>query len=115
MKTILLDKGWDLVLDASGNIAVASEPYSLSQDACSAVKLFSGEQFYDTDIGVPYWPQILGYLPPISLLRAAMIKAALTTPGVAKANVFFYSFLGRKLSGQLQVTPENGKTVAVEF
>jgi hypothetical protein len=36
------------VLDAEGNIAVASEPYSLAQDAASAIKTFAGEVFWDT-------------------------------------------------------------------
>jgi hypothetical protein len=33
---------WDLVLGASGNIAEASAPYALAQDAASAIQLFAG-------------------------------------------------------------------------
>ena len=52
-QTLLLDPlKWDLVVDAAGNIAVASPPYALAQDAASSIKLFSGECYYDTSIGV---------------------------------------------------------------
>jgi hypothetical protein len=39
MNTLFLNPGpWDLTLDASGNIALAAEPYSLAQDAASAIE-----------------------------------------------------------------------------
>ena len=41
MNTLLLDlTNWDLLVDASGNIAVASDPYSVAQDVASAVRVF---------------------------------------------------------------------------
>ena len=65
MKTLLLDRtAWDLCLDSNGNIALASEPYSLAQDVASAVRLFLGECYYDTTKGIPYWTEVLGMLPP---------------------------------------------------
>ena len=77
-QTLLLDSlSWDLVLTAQGDIAVASEPYALAQDAASECKLFAGEAFYDTGRGIPYWGQILGLRPPLSLVRAYLIQAAL--------------------------------------
>ncbi len=42
--TLLLDQvTWDLAVDTSGNIAVASDPYSQAQDAASSIKTFAGE------------------------------------------------------------------------
>ncbi len=62
MKTLLLDRStWDFVLDANGNIAVASDPYSQAQDAASEIKTFSGAVYYDTRMGLPYWRDILGH------------------------------------------------------
>ncbi|AJJ19826.1 hypothetical protein [Yersinia intermedia] len=53
--TLLLDRtAWDLVLDANGDIAMASLPYSIAQDVASAIKTFIGECWYDTSQGVPY-------------------------------------------------------------
>ena len=70
MNTLLLDRvAWDLVLDAAGNIAMASNPYATAQDVASAIKLFRGELFYDTAKGIPYWTEVLGQLPPLALVR----------------------------------------------
>ena len=67
MKTLfLLPSTNDLCLDVFGNIAVASDPYSLAQDVASAIKTFLGDCFFDTTIGIPYWSTILGQVPNLS-------------------------------------------------
>lgn len=116
MNTLLLDRStWDLVVDAQGNIAVASEPYSQAQDAASAIKLFEGELYYDTSKGVPYWEQILGRAPPISYMVAKFVAAAKTVPGVASAVCYIESIVRRKVSGQVQITNSAGETSAANF
>ena len=116
MQTLLLDTvTWNLVLDANGNIAVASDPYSLAQDAASAIKLFIGELWYDTAQGVPFWQDILGKAPPLSLVKSLFVTAALTVPGVVSAKVFFSSFNQRTLSGQVQITDDDGQVAAASF
>lgn len=115
--TILLDVStWDLVLDANGNIAVASEPYSLAQDAASAIKTFLGECYWDTTVGVPYLTQILGQAPSISFLKQQFVAAALTVPDVASAQCFITGLNGRTLSGQVQVvSASTGQSSAANF
>ena len=116
MNTILLDTvTWDSVLDVGGNIAVASEPYSLSQDAASAIKLFQGELWFDTVPGVPYWSVILGESPSLSLMKAKWTTAALTVPGVASAVCYISSITDRIVGGQVQVTNAAGQTAAAAF
>lgn len=116
MKTLFLDpNAWDLVLDTSGNIAVASNPYSLAQDAASAIKTFLGEVYYDTSKGIPYFEQILGQEPPLELMRAQFVAAALTVPEVVAAKVFFISVANRQVTGQVQVTDSSGNTTAAGF
>lgn len=116
MQTLLLDVlAWDLALDVNGNIAVASEPYSLAQDAASAIRLFIGELYFDTAKGVPYWAQILGHSPPLSLLKAYFIKAALTVPDVVSAQVFIKSWQERHIVGQVQVKSAAGVVSAAGF
>lgn len=113
--TLLLDQTtWDLVLDISGNIAVASEPYSLAQDAASAIKLFQGELWYDTTKGIPY-DAILGYSPPLAYLKSLFEAAALTVPGVVEARCFIASATGRTITGQVQVTDVAGRITAATF
>lgn len=115
--TLLLDIAkWDLLLDANGNIAVAAEPYSLAQDAASAIKTFLGEVYYDTTIGVPYMTQILGKNPPLPLLKQQLVMAALTVPGVVSAQVFINALTDRLISGQVQVTnAETGQVSVAPF
>lgn len=116
MNTLLLDRTvWDLVLDASGNIALASDPYSIAQDVASAIKLFKGELWYDTTKGIPYWSQILGQWPPLAVVRAYIVTAALTVPEVVSAQCIVVSFLERTIKGQVLITDSSGTTQIVSF
>ncbi len=99
---------WDLVVDKSGNIAVASDPYSQAQDAASACRTFQGEVYYDVTLGIPYFTQILGRFPPASLIKSYLVRAALTVPGVIKARCFLSTLEKRTLSGQVQITNSAG-------
>ena len=114
--TLLLTQDiWDLCLDASGNIAMAQPPYALAQDAASSIRTFAGEVYYDTTRGVPYFAQILGQLPPVSLMKQQFTDAALLVPGVASAQTFITGFSGRKISGQAQITTTSGVTMGVSL
>ena len=114
--TLLLDVvAWDLTVDINGNIAVASPPYALAQDAASECRLFQGEAYYATNRGIPYWQQILGLAPPLALVRTYLVNAALLVPGVVTAKVFFSSWIDRKLSGQVQVTDQDDVTTVAGF
>lgn len=114
--TLLLDiSTWDLVVGANGNIAVATEPYSLAQDAASAIETWLGECYWNTTVGVP-WTQIFGQPLALSLLKAQLVAAALTVPDVTAAQVFISSFTGRVVSGQVQVTSAStGQTSTATF
>lgn len=115
MNTLYLTPGgWDLTIDASGNIAMATDPYSIAQDVASACRAFLGECWYDTTIGVPYLQQILG-IPNVSLsyIKGQLVKAALTVPEVSNAVVVITSFKGRALAGQIQITTTSGQSVTV--
>lgn len=112
--TLLLDNSyWDLVLDSNGNIAVAAPPYAVAQDVASAIKTFEGEVYYDTTLGVPYFQQILGMTPPLSVFQADMVAAALTVPSVQSAVCTIQSFQGREIKGQVQFTTSAGQTGSV--
>jgi hypothetical protein len=116
--TLLLDQqSWDLLLDANGNIAVASAPYALAQDAASAIKTFLGECYWDTTVGVPYLQQILGQRPPLALLKQQLTEAAESVlPANVTVNVFVTQLDGRVVTGQVQVTePVTGTTMAATF
>jgi hypothetical protein len=116
--TLLLDQTqWDLVIDSLGNIAMATPPYALAQDVASAVRLFINELWYSPTKGIPYFEEILGHLPPLSLITGYMEKAALTVPGVVSAQCIIanYSASDRQIDGQLQFIDETGAANGVNF
>lgn len=114
--TLLLDRGsWDLAVDAAGNIAMASAPYSMAQDAASAIKTFTGEVYFNTSLGIPYFQQILGFSPPLSLMKTYFVNAALTVPNVVSAKCFITGWIDRVVSGQVQITASDGTTSAASF
>jgi hypothetical protein len=116
MQTLLLDQSaWDLVTDAFGNIALASNPYSLAQDAASEIRLFLGEAYYDTTRGIPYWQEILAQDPPISLMKAKFNSAAELTPEVVTAQTFITSVANRQVNGQVQILDDSGAVIAASF
>jgi|WetSurMetagenome_2_1015567.scaffolds.fasta_scaffold02788_4 hypothetical protein len=116
LATMLLDSAsWDLVVDSNGNMALASQPYGLAQDAASAIKTFLGEVYWDTTIGIPWLQQILGQTPTLSILKQKLIDAALTVQGIASAVVYISSFTNRIVSGQVQIVSVTGQVSASNF
>jgi hypothetical protein len=115
VSTLLLDPTtWDLMLDANGNIALATEPYSTAQDIASACRLFLGELWYDTTKGVPYWQDILGQSPNAGLIKLRLQEAALTVPGVATAQVSVtFDEATRTIGGVIEATTTVGAVVVV--
>ncbi len=110
MKTLLLDTvQWDLVLDAAGNIALASEPYALAQDVASAIRLFLGEAIYDTTRGVDWFGTILGQTPPVVVFQEGMKRAALTVPDVVSAVCTITSIDNRTVAGQVTFRDRLGR------
>lgn len=114
--TLLLDQtAWDLVLDAAGNIALASPPYAIAQDVASAVRTFLGEVWYDTTLGINFWGKVFGKLPPASLLIEMINAEALTVPGVVSCQTLISSFNDREVSGSIEFVDVNGTTTTVNF
>jgi hypothetical protein len=114
--TLLLNPAtWDLLVDASANMAVAQAPYALAQDAASAIRLFQGEDYYDTTQGIPYWPEILGHWPPVRVMKSYFIAQAETVPGVVSAQCFIDGIDDRQVHGQVQITDNAGGFAAVGF
>jgi hypothetical protein len=117
--TLLLNVNtWGLTLDANNNIAVATEPYSLAQDAASAIRTFLGEVYWDTTIGVPYMTQIFGLTPPLALLKQLLANAALSaSPEIVTAVVYISSFFpsNRIITGQVQIVSTTGQVAAANF
>lgn len=108
----LLPDTWDLAIDASGNIAMATAPYAVAQDVASACRLWKGEALFDTTRGIPYKSAVLGYLPPQAQLTDWYKVESETVPEVASA-LPILQFNNRNLTGQIQITLTDGETVNV--
>lgn len=108
--TLLLDQtAWDLVLDANGNIAMATPPYALAQDVATAVRTFLGDNYYNTTLGIPYFDG-----QPASLLSQQIAAQALTVPGVVTAQMVITSYDAEgNLAGYIAFTDESGETTVV--
>ena len=114
--TLLLDtETWDLITDSNGNIAVCSAPYSLMQDVASACRLFKGELYYDESAGIPYFEDVLGHSPPLSLVRSYEERAALTVNGVTSAKCVIRDVTDRGLTGWILFVDENGDESKLNF
>ena len=114
--TLLLDQSaWDLVLDINGNIALAGTPYSYAQDVASAVRTFIGECWYNTELGLPYWQQILGQLPPLGYIEQQISTQALTVPNIVSADTSIVNFVGRDIEGVILITDIDSNTANVAF
>lgn len=111
--SLLLDREtWDLCLTTNGDIALASEPYSQAQDVSSECRLFEGEAWYDTRLGVPYFSQVFSGAQPVQILKARLVDAALRVPGVTAAQAVLGEIDGRTISGQIQFSTASGDQVA---
>lgn len=111
--TLLLDRDtWDVCLTAGGNIAVATEPYSLVQSVSSACRLFLGDCYYDTTLGIPYFEQVLGEYQPVQVVKGFLVQAALTVPGVTSATAVLSGLSDRVLRGQVQFVANGAPQIA---
>jgi len=112
--TVYLDpETWDETLDAAGNIAMASYPYSVVQDVACSCMVWQGEAVFDVGRGIPY-TSILGEKPSSSQLNAWYKQEAEKVEGVSACTpVTVFDETTRKTTGQLQITLTDGTTINV--
>jgi len=114
--TFLLNpETWDLLLDSNASIAVASNPYAIAQDVATAIKTFKGECWYNTDKGIPYFEQLLGQFPPMSLIKKLFEDEALRVNGVVSARAIITSLTNRELTGVVEFIDTTGQLNNVNF
>ena len=112
MRTLALDLvTGDLRLDA-GSLVVIDGADALAQRIRCRVRLWLGEWFADTAIGVP-WQQILGTKNAQSFAEATLRRVVATCPGVSHVDAFSFAFDGprRAASVSFRVTATDGTVV----
>lgn len=115
--TLKLDKtAWDLTVDGLGNIAVDSTSGAVAQDVASIIRVVQGELFFDVTQGIPYFLNVLGQSFSPQLFTAFLQQAALSVPGVVRANVTLNPLdKTRNLVGTVQVIDETGQSLNAHF
>jgi|SRR5690625_3954288 len=102
---------WDLELDASGNIAVATSTYQQAQDIASACRVFTRDLYYDVNAGIPYMTEILGVTGfPLALYKMYLEEAALSIDGVVSAQALIRTNDRRNVEGAIVFTNEENQT-----
>jgi hypothetical protein len=115
-KSLFLDPNtWDLAVDIDGNIAVADEPYRISQDCSCAVRTFKPEFYFDMSYGMPYSTEILGKLPPLQLVKQRYEDIAKTVTSVADARCTLTGLKKRTLTGYITLTTTAGGNLEIGF
>lgn len=102
---------WDLALDSSGNIAIATEEYQQAQDIASSCRVFYGDDFYSKTDGIPYVESILGQSKfPLAMYQRSLHDRAMLVPEVVSVEVQLNTntLRDRILTGSIIFTNENG-------
>lgn len=117
MKTLFLHPDtWDLCLDVSGNIAVASDQYAIAQSVANKCRVFMKDLYYSQQDGIPYLEKILGRNRfSLSLYRQYLQDAALSVPGVVTAKVELSTANDRVVRGRILFTDTNGRGGVLEL
>lgn len=114
-RTMQLDTStWDLMLDGSGDLAIANDGYATAQDVASACLVFSGECYYDTTLGIPWKTEVLGKQPSPGFIQQKMQEEAMKLPIVDKALAsVFFDRATRSTRGTIRITDINGSNSQV--
>ena len=102
----------DMVVDAKGDIAVATDEYEVAQNVASACRLWLGEAMYDRTRGIPYKFKVLGNKADMALLDDWFRTEAMTVLGVAECEPFL-NIENRTLTGYLRIKTNSGETFNV--
>ena len=109
MNTIFLHPDtWDITLDTSGNIAVATESYQQAQDISSSCRVFLKDDYYKQSDGIPYLEEIMGRSSyPLALYQRNLHDRAMLVNGIVSIDVKLQQLKDRVLSGAIIFTNED--------
>ena len=109
MKTMALRNDWDLYVDEFGNIAMKDGNDRLAQDVASSVRVFKGEDGFDTTRGVEYNKPDENR----QTLNRQMNEQTGFIDEVEDSVVVFEELTDRTLKPVIYVTNKNGEQIVV--
>lgn len=104
----------DLALEGGNLVWLRGGPQEMRNRIERRLKLFRGEWFLDTRIGIPYFENALVKNPNLSAIGALMRRAILSVPGVLEVTDFGLTFdpNARALTLTFHATTTEGDVVA---
>lgn len=110
MRTLFLDpRTWDLAVDTSGNLAIATNEYQQAQDIATSCRVFLGDDYYSKNDGIPYLESIMGQSSyPLALYQRNLHDRSLLVNGIVSVDVKFDMLRDRALEGRIIFTNDEG-------
>jgi hypothetical protein len=104
-KDLLLSGSHDLAIE-SFDLKLTNDEQVVAQRVKRALLLFKGEYFLDSELGMPYYTDILGTKNSIDSIRGIFINEIKSVEGVKEINAFDIVFndAARALTIQLKLT-----------
>lgn len=83
----------------NGDLVLADDKQGILQNILQTLKIYFGEWFMNTSLGIPYFNQILVKNPQQDVINAILINQILNVPGVSQLNEYSFTpdFIARKL------------------
>jgi len=101
-------------LDLTGEqLSIVDGDDAIVQHLLIRLRMFKGEWFLDTRVGVPYYDSILIKNPDLVVIRSIFRNAILSTPGIANLDALTTAFdaASRKLTVEFTAIKEDGGTL----
>ena len=116
-RTLKLNDRWDIYLNGSGNIDVATEAYATAQDVANAIRLFRNDAYFAWNEGVPHFALNLGVYPSRAAVRARYRAAALGISNVHDAHVEIFEIDDetRVMTGEVTIETITGTQARIEI
>lgn len=106
----------DIAVDDGHVVRTSSYEESVMQTVKTYLSTFQGECFTDGNAGVPWFDDILGRDVLYSDYSTQVIKEKiLEVPGVRSVDKVNVTFEGRRLSGNIRITLDNGERRKMEL
>ena len=86
----------------NGDLQLTNNQQGILQNILQTLKVYLGEWFMNTNIGIDYFGQILVKNPQQEVINAIFISAILNVPGVIQLNE--YSFTPNFITRQLEIS-----------
>lgn len=83
MTTLAQGPDGDLAL-TDGRLTKLSGPYEKAQKILNRLRLFKGEWFLDTRVGVPYFSVVLIKNPDLDIVKRLFRRVVLSVPGIVE-------------------------------